>query len=457
MKFWKKIYLVTFLLFLVFLNGGIFFVFQAAYASNMREEKKRTASENKLIVKSLGEEIAAFEQTEVPAKSDIEIIMQDYEEMYKENRLKFELWQAENCMYADGVPGNWNRAGDTLTLVNEKGVDRLVLVSEFKVWGHTYCLITIRTLTEVTLLWDRIRLIFLVSSGGLSVMLAVLLYFVMRRITLPLNRLSHLTREVAEGNYMTIDIKGNDEIAELGKDFNVMTAAVQKRIEFQERFTGNLAHELRTPLTSICGYSEYLLRGNPEEGRKYQALDYMVRESRRMQKMTEQLLMLARFRGDEFEKEKVKLYDICREAYLSCKPILEEKHICFQMTGEESAETIFGVRELLICLFRNLLENAVRACLEGGHISMEISGQTVCVCDDGVGMKAEEICKITEPFYRIDKARSSKGGGTGLGLALCSEIVRLHGAELIFESQTAEEGEDGKNTGTKVTIFFTVS
>lgn len=173
--------------------------------------------------------------------------------------------------------------------------------------------------------------------------------------------------------------------------------------------------------------------------------------------MTEQLLMLARFRGDEFEKEKVKLYDICREAYLSCKPILEEKHICFQMTGEENAETIFGVRELLICLFRNLLENAVRACLEGGHISMEISGQTVCVCDDGVGMKAEEVCKITEPFYRIDKARSSKGGGTGLGLALCSEIVRLHGAELIFESQTAEEGEDGKNTGTKVTIFFTVS
>lgn len=467
MKFWKKIYLITFFLFLVFLNGGIFFVFQIAYSSNLNEEKKRTVSENKIVLRAVEEEIAAFNETGAPGERALQTIMQDYEAMYRENELTFELWQEGNLVYAEGISDETSEIisrgdklpGDTMTLENEDGRDILILASDFEVMEHTYRLVVIRSLSELSLLWNKLRLIFLVSSGVMSVILAVVLYFIMRRITRPLNRLSHLTREVADGNYTTIDIKGTDEIAELGKDFNAMTAAIQGRIESQDRFVANLAHEMRTPLTSIGGYSEYLLRGTPDEERRYQALDYIMRESRRIQRMSNQLLQLAEIQKKQFETETINLHEVCEEAYESCVPMLENKNLCVQILEKETGTCISGVKELLVCLIRNLLENAIRACGVGGHIEIEIHGKSVSVTDDGAGMEPEEIEKITEPFYRIDKARSSKEGGTGLGLALCSEIVKLHNAELNISSRKNncedEENHCEEKSGTKVTVFFT--
>lgn len=467
MKFWKKIYLITFFLFLVFLNGGIFFVFQIAYSSNLNEEKKRTVSENKIILRAVEEEIAAFNETGAPGERALQTIMQDYEAMYRENELTFELWQEGNLVYAEGIsdetPEITSRGdklpGDTMTLEYEDGRDILILASDFKVMEHTYRLVVIRSLSELSLLWNKLRLIFLVSSGVMSVILAVVLYFIMRRITRPLIRLSHLTREVADGNYTTIDIKGTDEIAELGKDFNAMTAAIQSRIESQDRFVANLAHEMRTPLTSIGGYSEYLLRGTPDERRRYQALDYMMRESRRIQRMSNQLLQLAEIQKKQFETETISIHEVCEEAYQSCVPMIENKNLCVQILEKETGVCISGVKELLVCLIRNLLENAIRACDVGGHIEIEIHKHSVSVTDDGAGMEPKEIEKITEPFYRIDKARSSKEGGTGLGLALCSEIVKLHGAELnVFsrkDNSVDRENHCKEKSGTKVSVFFT--
>lgn len=465
MRFWKKIYLITFFLFLVFLNGGIFFVFQIAYESNLNEEKKRTVSENKIVLRAVEEEIAAFEDTGAPGEHVLQTIMQDYEEMYRENELTFELWQEGKLVYAEGITDGTKEdtsrggglPGDTMTLEKEDGKDILILASDFEVMEHTYRLVVIRSLSELSLLWNKLRLIFLMSSGVMSVILAIVLYFIMRRITRPLNRLSHLTREVAEGNYTTIEIKGTDEIAELGSDFNAMTAAIQSRIESQERFIANLAHEMRTPLTSIGGYSEYLLRGTPDEERRYQALDYIMRESRRIQRMSNQLLQLAQIQKKEFEMETINIREVCEEAYQSCLPMIENKKLCAKISPKETEGYLTGAKELLVCLIRNLLENAIRACDEGGRIEIEIHGQSVSVTDDGAGMEPDEIARITEPFYRIDKARSSTEGGTGLGLALCSEIAKLHGAELrIFSRKmgTAEEAHSGNGRGTKVTLEF---
>lgn len=445
MKFWKKIYFTVLLLFLVFLNLGIYIVFRVAYHGNLQEEKKRIIGENQVIERALAEDISAFGE-KTPGKTMLELVMQDYEKIFLKNGLNFELWQNGICVFpGEGQSLPDGRENNTITIQRKDGIQTACLIVSFEAGKDDYRLITTKKMTESSALWDKLKYIFLILSGVLSLVLAAALYMILRRLTRPLHQLSQMTREVAAGNYERIRIQGKDEIAELGRDFNVMTEAVHNRIESQQRFVANLAHELRTPLTSIGGYSEFLLRGRADQEKQYQALHYIKKESGRMQQMTHQLLLLARVRGEELEFTETNLGDCVKEAYDSCLPLLEEKKLVVDMSGTDF--TIQGVPELLVCLVRNLLENAVRACEEGGKIRILWEEGQLRILDDGIGMEAGELEKILEPFYRVDKARSRERGGSGLGLALCAEIIQLHRGEIRVES------EPGK--GTEIFVTFT--
>lgn len=420
-------------------------VFQVAYHDNLQEEKKRIIGENQVIERALAEDISAFGE-KTPGKTMLELVMQDYEKIFLKNGLNFELWQNGICVFpGEGQSLPDGRENNTITIQRKDGIQTACLIVSFEAGKDDYRLITTKKMTESSALWDKLKYIFLILSGVLSLVLATALYMILRRLTRPLHQLSQITREVAAGNYERIRIKGKDEIAELGKDFNVMTEAVHNRIESQQRFVANLAHELRTPLTSIGGYSEFLLRGRADQEKQYQALHYIKKESGRMQQMTHQLLLLARVRGEELEFTETNLGDCVKEAYDSCLPLLEEKKLVVDMSGTDF--TIQGVPELLVCLVRNLLENAVRACEEGGKIRILWEEGQLRILDDGIGMEAGELEKILEPFYRVDKARSRERGGSGLGLALCAEIIQLHRGEIRVES------EPGK--GTEIFVTFT--
>lgn len=475
MKFWKKIYLSVFLLFLIFLNSGIVLVFYISYSHNMAEEKTRMLGEHEVIRRSLSNDIAAFGK-KAPGEKEFFSIMKEYEGMFRENSLSFVLWQNDAKVFvSEGVTEDVPPE-ETVTIRRQDGVQTAYVVTAFAINGTSYRLAAIRSLTGLTKLWDKLRLIFLALSGVISVVLAVVLYIMMRRLMRPLDRLSQKTREVADGNYEWIPVQGKDEIAQLGRDFNIMTAAVQNKIESQQRFVANLAHELRTPLTSIGGYSEYLLRGNADADRQVQALRYIQSESRRMQQMASQLLLLASVqdgvkdsgwdlgreevrdqgkeevqdggemgnRDERMKMAEVSVGECLREAYESCEPLIREKELAVVSEGMDFS--VQGVKELLVCLFRNLLENAVRACDRGGEVKIHYEDGKFAIRDNGIGMEPEELGHITEPFYRVDKARSRESGGTGLGLALCQDIVTLHRAEIQYESAVGK--------GTEVTVVF---
>lgn len=475
MKFWKKIYLSVFLLFLIFLNSGIVLVFYISYSHNMAEEKTRMLGEHEVIRRSLSNDIAAFGK-KAPGEKEFFSIMKEYEGMFRENSLSFVLWQNDAKVFASEGVTEDVPPEETVTIRRQDDVQTAYVVTAFAINGTSYRLAAIRSLTGLTKLWDKLRLIFLALSGIISVVLAVVLYIMMRRLMRPLDRLSQKTREVADGNYEWIPVRGKDEIAQLGRDFNIMTAAVQNKIESQQRFVANLAHELRTPLTSIGGYSEYLLRGNADADRQIQALRYIQSESRRMQQMASQLLLLASVqdgvkdsgwdlgreevreqgkeevqgggemgnRDERMKMAEVSVSECLREAYESCEPLIREKELAVVSEGTDFS--VQGVKELLVCLFRNLLENAVRACDRGGEVNIHYEDGKFAIRDNGIGMEPEELGHITEPFYRVDKARSRESGGTGLGLALCQDIVTLHRAELQYESAAGE--------GTEVTVVF---
>lgn len=447
MKFWKKIYFAVFVLFLVFMNGGFFLIYYISYSHNLAEEKTRLAGEYEVVRRSLVDDISAF-GGEKPSEEEFRTIMSEYESMFQKNSLCFVLWNEETCVFrSEGIDRPDHIPEDAIMIRRENGVQTAYMSTAFKVKGNAYRLAAIRSLSGLTALWNQFKLIYLLLSGIISIVLAIVLYVIMRRLTRPLRRLSEMTNKIADGEYELIRVDGKDEIAELGRDFNQMTTAVQNRIESQQRFVANLAHELRTPLTSIGGYAEYLLRGNQDPDRQFQALQYINRESRRMQQMASQLLLLARVRDEALMCSEMSVEACLREAYNSCVPLLDEKGVRVVWRGNDFC--VRGVQELFVCLCRNLFENAIRACDSEGEIQVCLGDGRFDIRDNGVGMEASELDKIIEPFYRVDQARSRACGGTGLGLALCREISELHEAQMQYES------EPGK--GTRVTVIFTTS
>ena len=177
-------------------------------------------------------------------------------------------------------------------------------------------------------------------------------------------------------------------------------------------------------------------------------LDYIMHESRRLNRLSEELFNLTVLRENTAQMEQVS----CAALLDTVRQSLQEKagRKGVSLVCGNSDCTVYGNAALLESLCTNLAENAVRACGQGDEVRMSVraeDGETVLrVADTGMGIAPDQLEHITEPFYRVDKARSRAEGGVGLGLYLCSEIVRIHGAAMSFDYR---EGE-----GTTVTVRF---
>ncbi|MBO5981529.1 MAG: HAMP domain-containing histidine kinase, partial [Clostridia bacterium] len=260
----------------------------------------------------------------------------------------------------------------------------------------------------------------------------------------PLKNLQDAANAVSHGDFTVhADETGNDEFASLAIDFNSMTDKINDQInqlktvaDEKQRMLDNLGHEMRTPLTSIYGYAEYAFRNRLEEEKQLQTMLNIMEESKRLKRIGDILLEGAYLRENKIEKSRV-----------SAAKLLERiQNIFIMRAGDKRVKITYKCEDIYVCgdkalleiLISNLTENALRACKEGGEIELGAyiieNAKTVYVRDNGIGMTNEQLAHITEPFYRTDKARSRRDGGTGLGLALCKTIADSHGAELYFES-----------------------
>ena len=223
---------------------------------------------------------------------------------------------------------------------------------------------------------------------------------------------------------------------------------ISSNAQHQEAFTAAFAHELKTPLTAIIGYAE-LIRSvelSPEERTK--AADYIYSQGRRLQKLSLKLMELFAMKQQDMNFQEIPAPYLLRQVSYLVEVSMLRAEMELVLETEEGA--IFGEPDLLLSLFSNLVDNARKASKKGQKILLKgISrqdGYTVVVQDKGKGMPSGEIEKITQAFYMVDKSRSRKEGGAGLGMTLCKEIIELHHARWIIES------EEGK--GTTITIYF---
>ena len=217
----------------------------------------------------------------------------------------------------------------------------------------------------------------------------------------------------------------------------------------QEHFTAAFAHELKTPLTAIIGYAD-LIRSvddlSPEE--RIKAADYIYAQGKRLQKLSYKLMELFVLKRQNMEFQELPAQYLLRQVgYLVEVSMLRSET---ELVRRAEKGVIYGEQDLLLSLFANLVDNARKASQKGAHIYLtgqaEPDGYTVIVRDEGKGMEKTEIDKITQAFYMVDKSRSRKEGGAGLGMTLCQEIIHLHKATWLIES------EPGK--GTTITMHF---
>ena len=210
----------------------------------------------------------------------------------------------------------------------------------------------------------------------------------------------------------------------------------------RQDFVANVSHELRTPLTTIKGYTETLLDGALKEEVAPQFLQVIQKHADRLTKIVEDLLTLSKIETKEFylKQERLLLSDLVDDVLDFVKEAAEKKKISISRSIAPSSLEVRGDRSYLEQVFINLLDNGIKYTQPGGEISVsavknEQGEIQVVIKDNGMGIPKEDLSRIFERFYRVDKGRSQELGGTGLGLSIVKHLVQAHGGRVWVESQ----------------------
>jgi signal transduction histidine kinase len=324
------------------------------------------------------------------------------------------------------------------------------LLDNNRLEGIIYLYVPLAKISELTVDFSFLWLI----GGVLFIIIAAFLGFKMlRKLTRPLAAMKEAAERVSGGDYSArVNIKSEDEIGQLAKAFNHMSESVQKEDEKKREFLADVSHELRTPISYIKGYSEALEAGmikEPEAKNKY--LKLINRESGRMVKLVENLLDLSRLDADEYSliKSPFPLAQLIDDFIIKYGPAMDEKKLSLTLNLDPDI-IINGDEGRLEQIFQNLLDNAIRYTESGGRVTFRLAkhayGCKVEIEDTGAGIPEEDINKLTERFYRVNKARSRADGGTGLGLAIVDKLVKLHDGKMEISSELGQ--------GTTITLYF---
>lgn len=341
-------------------------------------------------------------------------------------------------------------------IVEQDGRKYLQITNVMELGDRDMLLQISRDVTQVYSVRDNQIRLFRFMLLGVLVLGAGVSYLVSLLITKPIEKLSAVTRQIADGDLTSrAESHTGDEIEALARDFNHMADKLEENIETisenmrrQEEFMGSFAHELKTPMTSIIGYADLLRGQSLTKTEQQEAANYIFQESKRLESLSLKLLDLLVMNRQELTLQEASPAALIRGIVKALKPVLQKQNVVIQCKCQDG--NCMLEPDLVKSLVINLVDNARKAMEKGGNIyilsTMTDTGCAIRVVDNGRGMPQEAISKITEAFYRVDKSRSRAQGGAGLGLALCRQIVELHGGKMEFESIL------GKGTSVKVTL-----
>lgn len=467
MKFWQKIYLSVIFIFLISFDTITYLSITKSYSLNRSEVYSATENERHVIQSSINAKILGTSSyyKKINAQN-LKMFIKPYGDYYLSQKIYIELYLNNSCVYSNS-PSTLDQRSELQINRGEKstitrtvnGISYYFVTSYLNVPNSNIKFVYIKNIQSLKNFKTEMIWYAILSSSIVFLILSVLLLTILLKLTDPIRQLNQGAKEIASGFYhKRLEIKSKDEIGELTCNFNKMAGSVENHIqelseltENEQQFITNLAHEMRTPITAILGYGESMKYANLSEDEREKALSYIISESQRMKNMAAKLMNLTSLKHEKIQFQKIDLEKIIDKVESSLSEDVSSKNIKVIKDFQESQ--ILGDKDLIESMAQNLMENSVRALADGGEIEVKTFGQgerlTLSIADNGIGMSKNNIQKIFEPFYRVDKSRSRAYGGAGLGLALCKAICDLHDATINVRSEP--------NKGTKFIIEFTTA
>lgn len=295
-------------------------------------------------------------------------------------------------------------------------------------------------------------LIVLIMAVVLSTLLAAQ---IARRIVDPLNQINlddpeasetyeevrPLVNRIAEQN-----LELNSRISRLQTDVDEKT----REAEFRKEFTANVSHELKTPLTSISGFAEIIKNGIVKSEDIPRFAGRIYDEAQRLITLVEDIIKLSQLDEKRIsaKKERLDLYLLCQDVLFTLEPAAENRQVSLQLTGKHLY--VEAVGQIVEEIVYNLCDNGIKYNREGGSVTVTVfeddGHPAVKVADTGIGIPQEDLDRVFERFYRVNKSHSKEIGGTGLGLSIVKHGAAYHSARVKLESELGK--------GTNITITF---
>lgn len=277
-------------------------------------------------------------------------------------------------------------------------------------------------------------------------------YFI-RSIVRPVRVMSETSKRIAQGDFSArIDKMHNDEIGDLCDSINDMASELAANEKLKNDFISRVSHELRTPLTAIKGWAETMQGGVPDRITLDKGMSVIVKESSRLTSLVEELLDFSKIQSGRFTMQMERmdiLAEIDEAVYmLKERAISEGKHLLYD--DPEEMPVIYGDHNRLKQVFLNVIDNALKYTAEGGMIGVQVyrdykdNTVKIIVADNGCGINPEDLPKVKDKFYKANQ----KINGSGIGLAVADEIIRMHKGSLDIESSP--------EVGTTVTISLPI-
>ncbi len=290
--------------------------------------------------------------------------------------------------------------------------------------------------TEQASLLQSLRNTLLRISEAVLATVALLSLLLSRVLTRRFGLLADAIRQMREGDYdRRASVGGHDEIAEIAEEFNSLADRLQTTEEVRRRFVADASHELKTPLAGIRLLSDSILQNeNMDSTTVREFVGDIEQESERLTRITEDLLRLTRLDSGAVEAaQPVKVSPVVARAVHALRLVAEERGVELSYDVSREGVVLCTDGELHQIVY-NLTENGIKYNRAGGFVRVKLAGDdgtvVLTVEDNGIGIPADDLPRIFDRFYRVDKMRSRAYGGTGLGLAIVSDTVRRRGGSV---------------------------
>lgn len=270
-------------------------------------------------------------------------------------------------------------------------------------------------------------------------------YFLTYQLTRPLREMSEATKRYAQGEFSyRVEAPGKGELTDLSIAFNSMAKELATLESTRRSFVANVSHELKTPMTTIGGFIDGILDGTIEKDKREYYLKIVSDEVKRLSRLVTGMLNMSKIEAGELSIKPVD-FDISEMIFkttLAFEQIIEKKNIEISGMDTIKSVTIKADEDMINQVIYNLIDNAVKFTPEGGTINFGVESDKeraiIRIKNTGEGIASDEISRIFERFYKVDKSRSYNTNGSGLGLYLVKTIIEMHGGQITAISSENE-------------------